>query len=143
MGNPGFGIHCHLLDSVNPGFIWRQAPLVNHVNPLDSRTGIHKMGRQESRIDVLFLCCLDFPRKVPTTAAILLFCSILLHYITSYYQLYCMVHSIQTGGRKKSRILPNKSCNSVPPAWAMPSARGLQNENQRFTIYKKGSCKGT
>jgi len=38
--NPVFGIHCHPLDSVNPGFIWR-APLVN---PLDSRTGIHKMG---------------------------------------------------------------------------------------------------
>ena len=32
MGNPGFGIHCHPLDSVNPRFIWR-TPLVN---PLDS-----------------------------------------------------------------------------------------------------------
>jgi len=32
VGNPGFGIHCHPLDSLNPGFIW-QAPLVN---PLDS-----------------------------------------------------------------------------------------------------------
>jgi len=32
MGNPGFGIHCHPLDSVNLGFIWR-APLVN---PSDS-----------------------------------------------------------------------------------------------------------
>ena len=32
VGNPGFGIHCRPLDSVNPGFIWR-APLVN---PLDS-----------------------------------------------------------------------------------------------------------
>ena len=31
VGNPGFGIHCHPLDSVNPGFLWR-APLVN---PLD------------------------------------------------------------------------------------------------------------
>ena len=39
VGNPGFGIHCHRLDSVNPGFIWR-VPLVN---PLDSGTGIHKM----------------------------------------------------------------------------------------------------
>ena len=28
VGNPGFGIHCHTLDSVNLGFIWR-APLVN------------------------------------------------------------------------------------------------------------------
>jgi len=32
VGNPGFGIHCHPLDSVNPGFIWR-VPLVN---PFDS-----------------------------------------------------------------------------------------------------------
>jgi len=32
VGNPGFGIHCHPLDSVNSEFIWR-APLVN---PLDS-----------------------------------------------------------------------------------------------------------
>ena len=32
VGNLGFGIHCHPLDSVNPGFI-RRAPLVN---PLDS-----------------------------------------------------------------------------------------------------------
>jgi len=62
VGNPGFGMHCHLLDSVNPGFIW-QAPLVNHVNPLDSRTGIHKMGQQESRIGFIFLCCSDFPRR--------------------------------------------------------------------------------
>jgi len=23
VGNPGFGIHCHPLDSVHPGFIWR------------------------------------------------------------------------------------------------------------------------
>ena len=32
VGNPGFGIHVHPLDSVNPAFI-RRAPLVN---PLDS-----------------------------------------------------------------------------------------------------------
>jgi len=32
VGNPGFGFHCHPLDSVNPGFNWR-APLVN---PFDS-----------------------------------------------------------------------------------------------------------
>ena len=31
-GNPGFGINCHPMDSMNPGFIWR-VPLVN---PLDS-----------------------------------------------------------------------------------------------------------
>jgi len=32
VGNLGFDLHCHPLDSINPGFIWR-APLVN---PLDS-----------------------------------------------------------------------------------------------------------
>jgi len=39
-----------LLDSLNPGFIWR-APLVN---PLDSRTGIHKVGQKESRYGLFF-----------------------------------------------------------------------------------------
>jgi len=50
VGNPGFGIHCHPLDSVIPGFIWR-APLVN---PLNSCTGIHKMGQHESRFGIFF-----------------------------------------------------------------------------------------
>ena len=49
VGNPGSGIHCHPLDSVNPGFIWR-APLVN---PLGSCTGMHKMGPKESRFGIV------------------------------------------------------------------------------------------
>ena len=59
MVNPGFGIHCHPLDSVNPSFIWR-APLVN---PLDSRTGIHEMGQHESNFG-FFLRCVDCSRTV-------------------------------------------------------------------------------
>jgi len=51
VGNPGFGIHCHPLDSVNPEFIWR-APMVNPLIPLDSRTGIHKMGQTDSRFRI-------------------------------------------------------------------------------------------
>ena len=56
-GNPGFGIHCHPLDSVNPGFILR-APLVN---PLDSRTGIHKMAATKFRLGFVFFSLRGLP----------------------------------------------------------------------------------
>jgi len=54
VGNPGFGIRCHPLDSANPGFVWR-VPLANPLKSLDSRTGIYKMGQKESRFRIFFL----------------------------------------------------------------------------------------
>jgi len=50
VGDLRFGINCHPLDSVNPESIWR-APLLN---PVDSRTGIHKVGQTESRFGIFF-----------------------------------------------------------------------------------------
>ena len=61
MGNPGFGIHCHPLDSVNPGFIRRTPP----VNPLDS-FGFTLQGfmkRAKQNLDSEFLSSL---RGLPT-----------------------------------------------------------------------------
>jgi len=50
--NPEFGIHCHPLDSVNPGFIWRAPP----VNPLDSFGCTYmdsEMGQKSSRFRIV------------------------------------------------------------------------------------------
>jgi len=63
VGNPGFGIHCHPLDSVNPGFTWR-APLISplYSSGLTYRDSENRPTRLQ--IQDCLLRCADCPRRV-------------------------------------------------------------------------------
>jgi len=60
VGNPGFGMYCHPLDSVNPGFIWR-APLVN---PCIHLQRFMKWAKTNLESEFCFIPCADCPRRL-------------------------------------------------------------------------------
>ena len=69
VGNPGFGIHYHRMDSVNPGFIWR-APLVNPIGFLWIHVqGFIKWAKKNPDLRGVFLRCADCPHRVQNLRA--------------------------------------------------------------------------
>jgi len=105
VGNPRFGMHCHPLDSVNPGFIWR-TPLATPWIALDSRTGIHKMGKKESRFGIVCLAA-----RIAHVGSVYV-CHVYTYiciYVFIYIYMYSLSRAIHKGeicthGQKHNRV---------------------------------------